>query len=136
MHEQLPRALWVMIESVPVRIGTDMGVDEKKFAVFHPGVTILQIRPPLSQGLDLCTREDDASLIDFFDKKIKPGLLVVADGFFAHSSSDLFLSSDPNPELSDLSMEIPAGDPDLFGRFGNVAAISNQSHENEVPFEL
>lgn len=76
VQQQLTGAPGVLVEDVALLIGGDMHSVEKHLAILDDTKGVLQVYIPLAHGLDLSSRQFDASFIFILDKVVMEGLSV------------------------------------------------------------
>jgi len=79
VEQQFSGPLRIMAVHRGVGVRADMGVIEKNFPVPEAGVSIVDIGPPLAQGLDFGALQHHPGLIEGVDGIIEVGLAVAAD---------------------------------------------------------
>jgi hypothetical protein len=62
-----------VVQRVSVRVGTNMRVQQIRFAVFNDSVSIFEIGFALANGLDFCASEGDAGFKFVEQKVVMPG---------------------------------------------------------------
>ena len=72
MQQQLAPAQRLVVETVGVGVGADVGVDQENLAAVYAGIAVLQVHPSLAAGLDLAALQLDAGLIGIEDFVLVP----------------------------------------------------------------
>src|ERR1700684_1891809 len=79
MHQEFPRASFLVAELAGGSVGADMNALEKRLAILDARVTVAQICAMRAQRLDLGAGEREAGLERLLDEEVVPRLAVVDD---------------------------------------------------------
>lgn len=67
VQEELPRSQRIVVGRIPVRIGTDVTVEQPNLSAFDNAVGVLEVRSAVSGGFDLRPCQDNPGLESFYD---------------------------------------------------------------------
>jgi hypothetical protein len=79
VQQELPPALWIVVDVPPVRVGIDMDVVQPHIALLDARKGVSQVGAPLPDALDFGAEERDAGLEGLEHVVVVQGLAVVGD---------------------------------------------------------